>query len=130
MLHERFGVSPASLEWELLSQSEEGAVILMRRPSPSTSTTSATRSRARLRPARVRHRCLEGRPDLLAEISGSLTPELQYVALDADRHLVSPPTGEATSTGRWRPWPATPTSPNGFDDVVEASGEPLSAAVY
>ncbi|MGH3308829.1 MAG: hypothetical protein ACRDOX_14200, partial [Nocardioides sp.] len=31
-LHESYGFSPASLEWELLSQSEEGAVILLRMP--------------------------------------------------------------------------------------------------
>jgi hypothetical protein len=30
LLHERFGFSPASLEWELLSQSSDGAVITLK----------------------------------------------------------------------------------------------------
>ena len=45
VLQERFGFSPATLDWELFSQSATGAVVLMGLPDDPTSTRSPTRSR-------------------------------------------------------------------------------------
>ena len=87
-MQESYGFSPASLEWELLAQSEDGAAVLMRLPDETDFDALGDR--------------LEGlgyqRPDddtgvwvggrnLLPQI-GTLTPELQYLALDADQQLV------------------------------------------
>ena len=90
VLHERFGFSPATIDWELFSQSTEGAVITLRLPDSADFDelarrvwrSSATRART------TRTGVWRGGPDLLPEIGPDLTPELQYVALDADEHLV------------------------------------------
>jgi hypothetical protein len=72
----------------------------------------------------------QGSPDVLAGISPSLTPELMNVALDADRHLVV----TSDRAGYLDQVMSTVSGDGdhleGFDDVVEAAGEPLSAAVY
>ena len=103
-MHERYGFSPASLEWELLSQSEEGAVILLRTPDSFDFEALTDRlDGLGYDPPESDTGVWEGGPDLLAEISGSLTPELQYVALDADRQLIVTSDRPATSTRSWRP---------------------------
>jgi hypothetical protein len=130
-LHARYGFSPASLEWELLSQSDEGAVILMRTPDSFDFDALADRLEGLgYDPPESDTGVWEGGADLLPEISPTLTPELQHVALDADRHLIvtsdragyldqamDTVTGEADGV-------------EGFDDIVEATGEPLSASIY
>lgn len=67
--------------------------------------------------------------DVLPQIGANLTPELQYVALDADEHLVltSDNPGYLRDTVEHL---GDGSLPSGMADVVAASGEPLSAAVY
>ena len=130
-MHEIFGLSPASLEWELLSQSEEGAVVLLRVPDSFDFDTLADRlEQLGYDPPESDTGVWEGGPDLLAGISPSLTPELQHIALDADRQLVVTSDRSdyldqamATVTGE-------EDNLEGFDELAEAAGEPLSAAVY
>ncbi len=130
-LHQSYGFSPASLEWELLSQSDEGAAILMRTPDSFDFEALADRlDGLGYDPPDSETGVWEGGSDLLAEISPTLTPELQYVALDADRQLI------VTSDRAGYLDQATETVTGdgdrleGFDDLVEATGEPVSAAIY
>lgn len=129
VMQQEYGVSPATLEWELLSQSDEGAVVLMGL-ADGTDVEALADGFEELgyqRPASATG-VWEGGPDLLARIGGSgLTPELQYLALDADRNLLlaSDRSGFLEDT-----LAEDGDGPAAVAEVVEASGEPLSAAVY
>ena len=130
-LHESYGFSPASLEWELLSQSEEGAVILLRLPDTFDFEALADRlDRLGYDPPESDTGVWEGGADLLADISGTLTPQLQYVALDADRQLVVTSDRAGYLDQAMETVTGDGDRLEGFDDLVEATGEPLSAAIY
>ena len=88
-LQKHFGFSPATAQWEAYAQSRAGATMVVRMPDgfdlhsvaehlddlgftkPSSSTG-----------------VWRGGVDLVAAIDPTITPELQYVAVLADRHLV------------------------------------------
>ncbi|WP_126688282.1 hypothetical protein [Nocardioides ferulae] len=130
VLQVRYGFSPATADWELFSQGPGGAAIMLGMPDDTDFDELGTRLEelGYTRPAEEDGAWFGGK-DLLAEIGG-VTPELQYVALDADRGLVL-----ASDTpdylGVARDAVADPRDPpQGLDDVVSASGEPLAAAVY
>jgi hypothetical protein len=72
----------------------------------------------------------QGGADVLADISPSLTPELQYVALDSDRHLIVTSDRAGYLAEAMETVTGDGDQLEGFDDMVEASGEPLSAAIY
>lgn len=128
VLHERFGFSPASVEWELFSQSAEGALVTLRLPE-STDFDELADGLEELGYTRPDDEdgVWRGGSDLLAGIGPDLTPELQHIALDPDERLVR--------TSDTADYLATALEDTGEQDeavghVVEASGEPLSAAVY
>lgn len=130
-LHDQYGLSPASLEWELLSQSEEGAVVLMRVPDSVDFDALADRLRQLgYDPPESDTGVWEGGPDVLTTISPNLTPELQHIALDADRSLVVASDRSDYLDRAMETVLGEADSLEGFDDVVEAAGEPLSAAIY
>ena len=128
-LQQRYGFSPASARWELFSQSEQGAVVIIQMPDSTDfgGLESRLAGLGYTRPSDSKGVWLGGET-LLPTISSDLTPELQYVALDADRHLVltSDNAGylESAVAG------SDGGGPEGLDAVVDASGEPLSASVY
>lgn len=129
-LQAHFGFSPASVSWELFSQSEDGAVVILRLPDSISLDDVGDRLAASgfTRPATA-DGVWEGGQQLLPGIAADLTPELQYVALDADHHLVltsdqSPYLARVVSSLGDAALPA-PVS-----EVVSASGSPLSAVVY
>jgi hypothetical protein len=88
-LQEHFGFSPATAQWEAYAQSRGGATMVVRMPDafdmdrvtehlddlgftePSSSTG-----------------VWKGGADLVSAIDPTITPELQYVAVLADQHLV------------------------------------------
>ena len=129
-MQESYGFSPASLEWELLAQSEDGAAVLMGLPEEIDVADLADRLEGLgyQRPADDTG-VWRGSRDLLPQI-GTLTPELQYLAIDADQRLV---VGSDTERYAQVAIDAATGEDDGFeglDDVVEAVGEPLAAAVY
>lgn len=130
-LHDRFGFSPASLEWELLSQSEEGAAILLRTPDSFDFDALADRlgDLGYDRPESDTG-VWQGSPEVLTGIAPTLTPELMNFALDADRHVVV----TSDRTGYLDQTMETVTGDGdqleGFDELVSAAGDPLSAAIY
>ena len=129
-MHRKYGFSPATLEWELLSQSEDGAAVIMKLPDDTDFTALGDRLAALgyQRPDDDTG-VWRGGIDLLPGI-GTLTPELQYLALDEDQRVVVASdrapyleTATAIVTGQEDGGP-------GVDDVVAAIGEPVAAAVY
>ena len=129
-MHQRFGFSPATLEWELLSQAEAGAVVVMKLPEGTDLDALADRlERLGYQRPEDASGVWVGGVDLLPSI-GTLTPELQYLALDAGAGLV---VGSDTESYLAQAMPAVTGEEDGLeglDAVVEASGEPLAAAVY
>jgi hypothetical protein len=130
-LHESYGFSPASLEWELFSQSDQGAAILLRTPDSFDFEALAERLEGLGYDAPESDTGVwEGGADVLADISPTLTPELQYVGLDADRHLIVTSDRVGYLDRAMETVTGDGDHLESFDDIVEASGEPLSAAIY
>jgi hypothetical protein len=131
VLQERFGFSPANVDWELFSQSTQGAVVMLHLPSADDLDVVADHLRELgYNEPEDADGVWEGGDNLLARISPGLTPELSYVALDRDDSLVltsdsasflSLATDAVTGDG---------DRVTGLDPVVDDAGEPLSAAVY
>lgn len=131
VMQEELGVSPATLDWELLAQSGEGAVEVMGVGDDVDLDALADRLRD--------HGWTEpeeddgvwvGGPDVLSGIGATLTPELQHVALLGDRGVVlssdqAPFLEQVLDVVRGDAAAA--------DDLADLAGrleEPLAAAVY
>ncbi len=128
-LQENYGFSPASLEWEMFSQSSSGAVVVMALPE-STDLDGVADRLAGLgyqRPSDDDGVWVGG-PALLPSIADDLSPELQYLAIDADERLVL-----ASDTEGYLKQVTDGLGDGGpteLGDVVDTSGDPLSAVVY
>jgi hypothetical protein len=88
-LQKNFGFSPATVEWEAYAQSRAGATMVVRLPD-SLDPDEVTHHLDDLgfrRPSSSTG-VWKGGIDLVAAIDPSITPELQYVAVLADQHLV------------------------------------------
>jgi len=88
VMQAELGFSPATVEWELFTQSESGAAITVGLPE-STDFDELTGRLDRLGYAEPESETgvWEADPDLLAQI-GQLTPELTFLALDADARVI------------------------------------------
>ncbi|MDP2772232.1 MAG: hypothetical protein Q8O61_01650 [Nocardioides sp.] len=130
VMHVRFGFSPASVDWELFSQSEAGAVVMLHLPEATDwDDLAAQLTTLGYTEPDDEAGVWTGGSEVLARIGG-VTPELGYVALDEEDSLVfTSDTAEyleealddAIGDG---------DSASGLDDVVDASGDPLSASIY
>lgn len=129
-LQANYGLSPASLEWELFSQSAQGAVVVMALPDSADLEGLADRF------AQIGYAeppdddgVWVGGPALLPTIASGLTPQLQHLAIDADERLVMASDSEGyldqviDGFGQG-------DGPTELGDVVETTGRPLSAAVF
>jgi hypothetical protein len=131
VLQQRFGFSPASIDWELYSQSYRGAVVMMHVPSTVDLDDVADHLRELgYRAPSDDDGVWDGGPDLVASISGSLSAELQYVALDHHDSLVL--TSDSASFLAVAVAAVEGHGPRatGLDTVVNDAGEPLSSVVY
>lgn len=88
-LHEKFGFSPASVEWEALGQSADGAVVALQL-SDDADFDELADNLATLGYTEPSDDdgVWEGGIDLMPKIDPSLNPEFQYVALLADERMV------------------------------------------
>ena len=131
VLQERFGFSPASAEWELFSQSADGAVVTLRLPDDTDfdDLGDGLEELGYARPSAPTGVWAAG-PDGLSAISAELTPELGYVALDADDHLLLTSDQLGYLETAVRATTEDGDRVEGLAEVAEATGEPLSAAVY
>jgi hypothetical protein len=130
VLQTHFGFSPATADWELYSQSDQGAVVIVKLPGDTDFDALADHLETNgFTPPSSEGGVWDGGDSLLPSIGAGLTPELQYVALEADEHLVL-----TSDTGGYLKQALDELGDNdlsdGIDQVVAASGDPLSAAVY
>ncbi|GAA2126806.1 hypothetical protein [Nocardioides bigeumensis] len=129
-LRDRFEVSPANLDWELFTQSAEGAALLLRLPEGYSFDDLGDRlaSLGFTRP-HSETGVWRGGADVVATI-GALTPQLQHwVLLEDDGLVVTSDTPEyaAAAAAAAR---GEGERVQGLEDVVDATGAPVSALVY
>jgi hypothetical protein len=129
VLQDSFGFSPATVDWELFSQSEKGAVVMLHLPDSADfdAIADSLDELGYVEPDSAAGTWVGG-DELLAKIGG-VTPEFAFVTLDEERGLLMGSDTQAYLEGA-----ATDArdeaGPTDLDDVVAASGEPLAAAVY
>ena len=130
-MQDELGFSPGTLDWELFAQSPEGAVDIL-----GVGDDFAF--------GELSHRLLghgftepeeadgvwRGGPDLLARIGPDLTPELQHVALLADRQLVLTSDQVPALEAAVEAASGDADTLESVDEVVEASGSPVSAGIF
>jgi hypothetical protein len=123
-----YGFSPATADWELYGQANDGAVMLLKLPDDTDFAALADRLAALgyTRPPSDTGVWVGGE-DVVARIDPTITPELQYVALLADQHLVLTSDADAYLTSA-----VDAATGDGLatPDVVGELEEPLSATVF
>lgn len=130
VLEVQFGFSPASADWELFSQSEEGAAVMLGMPeSADFDDIASDLERLGYDEPDSATGIWLGNPDQLATI-GSLTPELLFVALDPEAGLIFTSDTEAGVATSIEDAASDDEPVAGLADVADASGEPLAAAIY
>ena len=134
LMHGPFGFSPATVDWELFTQSEAAAAVTLGLPDSADFGDIADRlTELGYTEPSTDTGVWEGGPDLLARISTQITPELGFVALDADEHLIF--TSDTVEGAEAAAEAATEEegSSGGLGDVVASIDEgaaPLSGAFY
>ncbi|WP_134766769.1 hypothetical protein [Nocardioides sp. 1609] len=122
-----FGFSPASLEWEMFAQAESGASLVMKLGDGVRTDDVADRLRALGYAEPDEPDGLWSSDAAVVAVTAEVTPELAFVALDADAGLVL---ASDSSVGVQNVLDATadpaPPIPQG---VVDALDEPLSAVL-
>jgi hypothetical protein len=131
VLQDRFGFSPATADWELFSQSYQGAVVMLHLPTSGDVDQVADHltELGYTRPADA-DGVWQGGEDLLARISPALTPELSYVALDRADSLVLTSDSASFLAVAMDAVTGHGARVTGLDSVVDDAGEPLASAVY
>ena len=137
VLQVKFGFSPASADWELFSQGEEGAVVMLHLPESFDfgALTDRLVDLGYAPPSSDAGIWLGG-DDVLARISlggTSLTPELQFISLDAENGLVFTSDSGSylrTAIDEAGDEAGDAGSPVGLEEVVDSSGTPLSASIF
>jgi hypothetical protein len=134
VLQRAFGFSPADVDWELLAQSTTGSVLIAGLPDSLDVGRLADgfEGLGYQRPDSG-DGVWDGGEELVSSISagngGSLSPQFQYLALDADRHLLL-----ASDSGPYLRDAVAQLDDDLHDDGVRAVAgavdEPLSAEVY
>ncbi len=125
-LHEKFGISPASVDWEMFAQSEDGAVEVLKVPESFDFAALAERLEGLgFTEPESEDGVWQGGGDLIARIDPTLTPELQFFALDDDEGLI-----RTSDTISYLEKAIDSDGIEGLDDVVSATGSPLAGSVY
>ena len=126
----RYGYSVATVDWELFSQSARGAVVIVQLGDDADFSALGDRlaDLGYTRPTQETG-VWRGGEDLMGRIGSNLTPELQYVALDADRGLVL-----SSDNGEFLTSAIKDTEGDGIQDdlgsVIDASADAISASAY
>jgi hypothetical protein len=131
VMQEELGFSPATLSWELLAQSDEGALEVMGVGDDVSFDDVAERLTALGWTAPEEDEGVwVGGPDVLSSVGQTLTPELQHVALLADEGIIVASDQAPFLEGVLD---VVRGDDDGADDLAElAAGldQPLAAAVY
>lgn len=131
-IHTSLGFSPASIDWELFAQGEDGALLIMGLPEDF----DYDRLRSELGEAgfaepddgETSDGVWEGGVDVLEELDGHVTPELAALRIDEEDGLLVGSDRVAYLEG----WPDVKRgdSDDGVGRAVAATGEALSAFAY
>jgi hypothetical protein len=134
VLQEALGFSPADVDWELLAQSDTGSVLIAGLPHDLDldELGDGFDDLGYTRPDDAGG-VWEGGEELVSRISQAngdeLSPQFQYLAIDAGRHLLL-----ASDSGPYLREAVGEVDDDlgddGLRDVAGAVAEPLSAAVY
>lgn len=128
-IQDAFGFSPASIDWELLSQSEQGAVVMVQLPESTDmgTITDALADAGYSEPAEETGVWVGG--DLVLAELGGITPELAHIVVDEERGLIlSSDNPEYLADAAADAQDEDGLS--GVDDIVAASEDALSASIY
>ena len=131
VLQKEFGFSPATLDWELFSQSTQGAVVIMKLPD-STDMSALGDTFAHLGYVRpdAEDGVWTGGENLLPTLGADLTPELQYFAMSPDDHLLLSSDRPGYLTTAMKVVSGDADHLTSLDQVVDASGDAVAAAIY
>ena len=130
-MQDELGFSPGTLDWELFAQGPDGAVdILGLDERTDAGELAETLASLGWTEPEEEDGVWRGGADVLARVGPGLTPELQHVVLLADEGLVLTsdqvaPLEDAVAGVR-----GDADTLESVDEVVEASGSPLSANVF
>ncbi len=124
------GFSPATVSWELLAQSGDGAVEVLGVADDTSFDDIAERLEGAgwTRPDDATGVWVGG-PDVVAAIGG-LTPELQHFALLADRHVILASDQAPYLEQVLKVVDGDGDAADGLADLAAGLGKPLAAAVY
>ncbi|MET3962338.1 hypothetical protein ABIE44_002272 [Marmoricola sp. OAE513] len=88
-LQENFGFSPATMSWEAFAQSDDGATMVVRMPDDfDLGKVKGRLADLGFKKPKDDDGVWDGGVDLTAAIDPTITPELQYVAVLEDEHLI------------------------------------------
>lgn len=132
VVQEQLGVSPATVSWELLAQSGDGAVEVLGVDDDVDLDALADRLRdLGWREPDDADGVWVGGPDVLAAVGPGLTPELQHVAILRDRGVVLASDEEPYLASVLEVVSGDADGADGdVREVAGRLGEPLAAAVY
>lgn len=131
VMQPELGFSPATITWELLAQSPEGAVEMMGVDDDVDLGEVADRLSALgwTEPDDADGVWVGG-PDVLARVGGGLTPELQHFVLLADRHVILASDQASYLEQVLEVAGGDTDAVDGLAEVAAGLGEPVAAAVY
>ena len=127
-LEQKYGFGPATAQWEAYAQSRAGATMVLR-PREGTDFGSLARRLRTLgyKQPKEDDGVWRGGADLVAALDGTLSPEVQYVALLADQDLVvtsDTATYAATAAKAARGDSSTLADVEGVPDMASRVGRP------
>ena len=131
VMQEELGFSPATVSWELLAQSSDGAVEVLGVSDDVDLDDVAERLSALgwTEPEEADGVWVGG-PDVLSSVGPMLTPELQHVALLADEQVILTSDRAPYLERVLEVASGEAGAADDLADVADELGEPLAAAVY
>ncbi|GAA1915939.1 hypothetical protein [Nocardioides hwasunensis] len=130
-MQELLGLSPATLSWELLAQSDGGAVEAMGVGDDLDLSDVADRlADAGWTEPEVDDGVWVGGPDVLARLGSTITPELQHLVLLRDQDLVLASDQVAYLEAATEVARGTAAGADDLADLATGLAEPLAAAVF
>jgi hypothetical protein len=129
VLQGRYGFSPATVDWELFAQSDEGAVVVVGLPeSLDLDGLEDMLTEIGYQEPGEDGGVWVGGPDLLASI-GTVTQELAFITIDRDRRVLAASDQQSTLE-TWRDDQRGTDADDSIADVAAAAGAALSASIY
>lgn len=129
VLQQQYGVSPATIDWELFAQSEEGAIVLMGLPeSMDLDKLADTIEGIGYQRPDAEDDVWVGGADLLTQL-GTLSQELAFLTIDRDRRVLAA-SDEAATLETWRDEERGDDLDDSIASVAEDVEGSLSASIY